>query len=141
VTARVAEDPVKDPAGTVYHCGLLVEPGSRSDVSGDRQNSLYPVKGPEGHLEYCESVERADLGGLTALLDVNCVSKCPDAGEPARDPRKLTRGSGYTPVEYDRVERVVRRVWSVEGQAELFEPLAHAIGHGANRKGIATSHA
>src|ERR1700722_626870 len=71
VSACVAEDLVKDPARTVYHCRLFVKIRRGSDVAGHRQDALNAVEGPERDFEHGESVERAHPRGLRTLGDVD----------------------------------------------------------------------
>ena len=134
VATGVAEDLVQHTAGPVNDRRLLVEPGDAGDVAGHRQDPLDPIEGPQLGPEHRQGVEGAYPGRLGPLLDGHVRPQGAHAGEAAVDTRKLTGGAGHSAVDDDGVERLMRGVRAVQGQAELADPGVEG-GHGARLGG------
>ncbi len=122
--AGIAEHVVKDLARAVHDRRLLVEVRGRRHVTGHRQDPVDPVEGAESDFEHSQRIEGADLGCDPSLFDSDRRAESAHAGELPGDPRELARRPGCSVVDDDRIQRVVRRVRSVELEPEGFQPFS-----------------
>jgi hypothetical protein len=119
VAAGIPEHIEEDGTGTVHHGRLLVEVRCRRYETGDGEHALHPVERAQLDLEDSESVESADGGSGRPLLDGDVDPEGADAGQLTLDPRELPRRPGDPVVHDDGVQRIVRRMGTVQGQTQF----------------------
>ena len=123
----VAEDRVQHVRRSVDHRRLLIESWRRRDVARHREDAFDAIERAELGLEHGQRVERAHLGRFVPFLHRHTTTQYAEARQLAVDARQLPGRSGDAIVNDHRVERVVRRMWSVECEPQLAKAVISTI--------------
>ncbi len=87
------------------------------------------VERAERLLQDGESIQRAHGGSFGTLCNGDGIAQSPEASQFPGNAGQLPRSARHSVVDHNRIERVVRRVGAMEGQAQLGEPGADFAFH------------